>query len=893
MKVNAFASEVGSLNNIPVVDAVIVYDCPFTGESYFLLMYNCLYIPSMECHLIPPFILREAGLLVNDTPKIQSMKPDEDTHVIYDSESEMRIHLGLNGIFSYFKCRSIAEDEMRNWQQYKVVESTPMGQKWDPYNPVYREEEEAMVDGRGEVLQKTPDRIARFNLIEKDDWDQEAELQSSYSFEAQWIAAEQWKPVTKDPSPSCPLIHHTTKSGRKIQHRIQRRAALRAEAASLDQFFDETITDVEDQRTATAKADTNNCFQCSISTNHNPSKRASIPILQRGRNCGLAASAAIRRLTNRLSSVKHVQIHGVSHTQLFHLDQPASSSLVGIQQPRQVFQASPGPSNSGLTPGLSNEEAIRAAKKRARRKRNKLAKRMQQQAEELATRQQRQAEEAARAQTIPTRNSRKASLDSAADDHFVTEEDRIALNLPILGPSMKRVAVANGGIEQGKYQTILPLPNLPPEARLGDSFDSFSNSLISVGRLAGAGTTSIFTKTGVEVHKDEDVLILVSGKPLLVGKRDEHGRYKIPLLPTRDGTCAPKVPTRRTISKLSEANNVYDLPSTEQAIRWFHATLGYPVRSTWLKAIKNGHFRGWPLLTERNVKRYYPETDETPMGHLSQRRKNVRSTKPKVTPTPFEEADVTLLRHKKERDILVKVYDVRETVFSDQTGRLPKRSQRGNKYIMVLVEIDSNAIFLEPLSSRKDSELQRAYESILKRLKRAGIVPKKHILDNEISESMKALIRDKYNMTFELVPPGTHRRNAAEVAIRNVKTHLLSILAGVADDFQMGLWDRLLPQAELTLNLLRSSNATPNVSAYAHVYGNFDYNKMPLAPMGCKVHVHQPTDSRHSWDYHLVQGWYLFTSPEHYRTHNCHIKETKKERMSDSVQFQHKLWMTS
>lgn len=269
----------------------------------------------------------------------------------------------------------------------------------------------------------------------------------------------------------------------------------------------------------------------------------------------------------------------MSHTQLFHLDQPASSSLVGIQQPRQVFKASPAPSTSGLTPGLSSEEAIRAAKKRARRKRNKLAKRMQQQAEE----------EAARAQTISTRNSRKASLDSAADDHFVTEEDRIALNLPILGPSMKRVAVANGGIEQGKYQTILPLPNLPPEARLCDSFDSFSNSLISVGRLADAGTTSIFTKTGVEVHKDEDVLILVSGKPLLVGKRDEHGRYKIPLIPTRDGTCAPKVPTKRTISKLSEANNVYDLPSTEQAIRWFHATLGYAVRSTWLKAIKNGH----------------------------------------------------------------------------------------------------------------------------------------------------------------------------------------------------------------------------------------------------------------------------------------------------------------
>jgi len=180
MKVNAFASEVGSLSNIPVVDAVVVFDCPYTGESYFMLLYNCLYIPSMECHLIPPFILREAGLFVSDTPKIQSPEPDEDTHVIFDHETKMRIHLGLNGIFSYFNCRSIAADEMKNWRKYKVVESTPLGMRWDPYNPVYQEEEEAMLDGRGEVLDKTPDRNDRFNLIEKDDWDQEMELQSCY-----------------------------------------------------------------------------------------------------------------------------------------------------------------------------------------------------------------------------------------------------------------------------------------------------------------------------------------------------------------------------------------------------------------------------------------------------------------------------------------------------------------------------------------------------------------------------------------------------------------------------------------------------------------------------------------------------------------------------------------
>ena len=63
---------------------------------------------------------------------------------------------------------------------------------------------------------------------------------------------------------------------------------------------------------------------------------------------------------------------------------------------------------------------------------------------------------------------------------------------------------------------------------------------------------------------------------------------------------------------------------------------------------------------------------------------------------------------------------------------------------------------------------------------------------------------------------------------------------------------------------------------------------MPLAPMGCEVQVHEKTDKRGSWAYHSVDGWYLNTSPEHYRVHRCYIKSTHNERLSDTVQFQHK-----
>jgi len=91
----------------------------------------------------------------------------------------------------------------------------------------------------------------------------------------------------------------------------------------------------------------------------------------------------------------------------------------------------------------------------------------------------------------------------------------------------------------------------------------------------------------------------------------------------------------------------------------------------------------------------------------------------------------------------------------------------------------------------------------------------------------------------------------------------------------------------MTLNLLRQSNKTPAISAYQHVNGNFDYNKMPLAPLGCAVEMHESTNRRKTWDPHSLSGWYLGTSTEHYRCHKIFCKKTRSERISDTVFFRH------
>ena len=150
----------------------------------------------------------------------------------------------------------------------------------------------------------------------------------------------------------------------------------------------------------------------------------------------------------------------------------------------------------------------------------------------------------------------------------------------------------------------------------------------------------------------------------------------------------------------------------------------------------------------------------------------------------------------------------------------------------------SNAILVQPFPSRKDVHLLNAYNIIMQRLKDKYLLVDLQVLDNECSKEYKKLMREKWRVTYQLIPPGMHRRNAAEKAIRTFKAHFLAILAGVADHFPCHLWDLLLSQAELTLNLLRQTSKNPKISAWEHFNGAFNYNAMPLGPLGISVIAH-------------------------------------------------------
>jgi hypothetical protein len=163
---------------------------------------------------------------------------------------------------------------------------------------------------------------------------------------------------------------------------------------------------------------------------------------------------------------------------------------------------------------------------------------------------------------------------------------------------------------------------------------------------------------------------------------------------------------------------------------------------------------------------------------------------------------------KKEKTIFIHVVDIEDKatqkMWTDQTGQFPKKSSKGNQYIMVLTESDSDAILVEPMKNRTSGEMICMYQTLVEQLRVAGIAPKEHILDNECSEDFKAAITTN-NMTYQLVPPHNHRRNKAEKAVQTFKDHFVAILCGANKSFPLNLWDLLLQQAKHTLNMLRPS----------------------------------------------------------------------------------------
>ena len=135
---------------VPLVDATVKYDNPYNRKSYILVLWNALYVPSMDNNLIPPFMLREMGVTVNDVPKIHKDNPTVDDHAITFVEMGFRIPLSLWGIFSYFPTSKPTHDDLLNPNEVYILSPAT----WNPHSNAYSTNEESMLDWEGNMQPK-------------------------------------------------------------------------------------------------------------------------------------------------------------------------------------------------------------------------------------------------------------------------------------------------------------------------------------------------------------------------------------------------------------------------------------------------------------------------------------------------------------------------------------------------------------------------------------------------------------------------------------------------------------------------------------------------------------------------------------------------------------------
>jgi hypothetical protein len=128
--VNAFTPDYPSMQ-VPVVDAAVQYDCPYTGTTHILVIRNAVSVPSLTHNLIPPFMIRAAGVKLNDTPKIQVEDPTTEVHCLHFQEEKVKIPLLLHGIFSYFPTTKPSVETIEGCEE--VLELTP--DKVEPSRP--------------------------------------------------------------------------------------------------------------------------------------------------------------------------------------------------------------------------------------------------------------------------------------------------------------------------------------------------------------------------------------------------------------------------------------------------------------------------------------------------------------------------------------------------------------------------------------------------------------------------------------------------------------------------------------------------------------------------------------------------------------------------------------
>jgi hypothetical protein len=137
-----------------------------------------------------------------------------------------------------------------------------------------------------------------------------------------------------------------------------------------------------------------------------------------------------------------------------------------------------------------------------------------------------------------------------------------------------------------------------------------------------------------------------------------------------------------------------------------------PTNYALLQVVKNGHLVTWRGLTEKVINKHLKLTPATTMGHMNQRRQNIRSTSITPITSDIEDITTTTTNSGTKTHLVYAVLVDQGQLYTDLTGKIPVVSSKGNWYVMVCDTFDCNYVKVVSMKSRSASEWVKAYDHI-------------------------------------------------------------------------------------------------------------------------------------------------------------------------------------
>ena len=185
---------------------------------------------------------------------------------------------------------------------------------------------------------------------------------------------------------------------------------------------------------------------------------------------------------------------------------------------------------------------------------------------------------------------------------------------------------------------VFKLPDVRDGVREMNIVPGLHSTLISVPKMVDKDYIVVFDKKSATTYDATTTMISASEKPVLEAPRcTSTGLWLMPLEADgnkeNDGHLYGNIERDKTsnIGGVSERENtIFELPSTSQTILYHHTSAGFPVKETFLNAVRAGNYATWSGLTVAALHKYFPNSDETLKGQMKGRRQGILSTKQKA-----------------------------------------------------------------------------------------------------------------------------------------------------------------------------------------------------------------------------------------------------------------------